>query len=273
MNQDTRFNNNASTFVEALEYFENRAKQLLRHDYFITSLKRFKGGASLFFIKNGKRYQSIYILAPYRNKGLYAKQVVDTILTSTDCGIADYLHAHEIDCVVENLSPFHEYDIIARHYKYQKANRSQVPYMNHIDEGLAILHWINASDEAKKAYCLHPIYQSDADLKSAFNQIELLQIDQKVLILAMEYRNIANAYLSPRNIDTSYDIQLSPLKDVNDMLIADKIQNRKDFELYHKNNHPRSKELTQYFNNWLERLGVSESDYKRYKEMLMVFGK
>ena len=45
------------------------------------------------------------------------------------------------------------------------------------------------------------------------------------------------------------------------MLIADKIQNKKDFELYHKGSHPRSMELDHYFNNWLKRLNISEAFY------------
>ena len=52
--------------------------------------------------------------------------------------------------------------------------------------------------------------------------------------------------------------------------IADKIQNRKDFELYHELTHPRSKELIQYFKNWLEKLGVSEEAYQEYKKRLML---
>ena len=45
------------------------------------------------------------------------------------------------------------------------------------------------------------------------------------------------------------------------MLLADKIQNRKDFERYHKGTHQRSAELEQYFKNWLTRLGVSQEFY------------
>jgi hypothetical protein len=58
------------------------------------------------------------------------------------------------------------------------------------------------------------------------------QVDKRVLLLAVEYRNIANEYLSHK--PSTNDVHLSPIKDVNTMLIADKIQNRKDFEIYHK---------------------------------------
>jgi hypothetical protein len=53
------------------------------------------------------------------------------------------------------------------------------------------------------------------------------------------------------------------------MLIADKIQNRKDFELYHKDIHERSDELKQYFFNWLWRLGVWEGNYQEFKKSIL----
>ena len=84
----------------------------------------------------------------------------------------------------------------------------------------------------------------------------------------MEYRNIANAHLSHRKIFYLDEIKLSPLKIVNDMLIADKIQNRKDFEIYHKNRHKRSEELDCYFRDWLRRLSISEDVYNKIKEIL-----
>jgi hypothetical protein len=49
------------------------------------------------------------------------------------------------------------------------------------------------------------------------------------------------------------------------MLIADKGQNRKDFELHHARTHPRAAELRSYFANWLGRLTISET---RYQELV-----
>lgn len=147
---------------------------------------------------------------------------------------------------------YEEYRIISDFYGDQITNRSGVELMNHIDEGLYILEKIGASESAKRAYCLHPIVQSDEALRDNF---ELLKgLDSTVIINTIEYRSVANEYLSRREIKSLDEIRLSPLKDVNDMLIADKIQNRKDFMKYHYGTHERTNELFDYFNNWLEKL-------------------
>lgn len=167
------------------------------------------------------------------------------------------------------LSNHIEYQIIKTYYDDKTANRSGVLLMNHIDEGLKILDWINASIFAKKAYMIHPIFQSDEAIKEIDNYYGIIEkIDFRVLINVMEYRSVANEYLSKREIQTLSEIRLSPIKDVNDMLIADKIQNRKDFEIYHLGKHERSKELDLYFKNWLRKLNISEQMYGICKEKL-----
>lgn len=88
------------------------------------------------------------------------------------------------------------------------------------------------------------------------------KFEPEVLGLAMEYRNIANAYLSHRKIKNISEISLSPIADVNHMLIGDKIQNYKDFLIYHHGTHDRTEELDQYFKNWLKKLEVSESTFE-----------
>jgi hypothetical protein len=91
----------------------------------------------------------------------------------------------------------------------------------------------------------------------------------------MEYRNIANASLSDI---VGYDgsvigdhwecklkrpIKKSPIGPVNAMLIADKVQNYKDFITYHKDTHPRSVELDFYFKSWLETLLVPDQLFEQ----------
>lgn len=145
-----------------------------------------------------------------------------------------------------------EYRLISEFYGTRRARRSNVLLMNHIDEGLKILDRLGASEQTKRAYCLHPIVQSDQDLLN--NRHLLSNISSDVIMLVMEYRSIANQYLSHRVIKNIDEIILSPLHEVNQMLLADKQQNYKDFVLYHKGKHPRSQELELYFHNWLDRL-------------------
>lgn len=134
--------------------------------------------------------------------------------------------------------------------------------MRHIDHGLAILREIGASDRAMRAFCLHPLVQSDADLAATYPRIGELTDDPQVLTLALEYRHIANATLSTRAIANAEDIPLSPLREVNDMLVADKVQNRADSLTHHAATHSRAGELARYFELWLVRLDIDETRYQ-----------
>jgi len=172
---------------------------------------------------------------------------------------------------MEEIKNWYEYKAILAFYGTQTDKRSGVKLMNHIDEGLYILEKIGASEYAKRAYCLHPTAQDDNALLG-FYFWRKMNPDyvswNEVTINVMEYRSVDNEYLSTRNIRSIDEIRLSPLKDVNDMLIADKIQNRKDFELYHLGSNERSLELDSYFKNWFERLNVDEEFYQEIKNEL-----
>ncbi len=154
-----------------------------------------------------------------------------------------------------------EYRAIAAHYGTRVAARSQVPLIHHIDEGLAILAHLGASAAAQRAYCLHPLVQEDAELAARASRLHELSDDPVVIALAFEYRNVANAALSSRPISSAADISLSPLSEVNAMLVADKVQNRADFLAHHLGTHTRSDALDRYFRLWLERLGIDEPCY------------
>lgn len=165
-----------------------------------------------------------------------------------------------------------EYKLIERHYGEQVAKRSQVPLMNHINEGLVVLDGIGATDGVKRAFCIHPLLQADKDLLDNFDMVAF-KCSPTVVMLAMEYRSVANEFLSDKMDDIVIEdiswgiaeaakvIRLSPLKEVNDMLIADKVQNYKDFVTYHQKTHARTSELDDYFNMWLDRLGVTDKQY------------
>lgn len=155
------------------------------------------------------------------------------------------------------------YSLIKDYYGDKKAKRSGVPYINHIDEGLIVLEDLKAHDCTKAAYCVHPIFQDDDTLRANISHYAGV-IHWSVLALAMEYRNVANRGLNCYQVDNPAKIYLGPLNEVYQMLIADKVQNRKDFLTYHLGTHPGSIELDIYFKNWLRALGVLEAKYEYY---------
>lgn len=152
---------------------------------------------------------------------------------------------------IKDCAPYVE---IRDFYGDRRAERSGVPLIQHIDEGLELLDRLGATDNAKHAYCLHPLFQGDADLARNISRVS--GFDQYLVALVFEYRNVANAYLSHRHLTRIDEIALSPLLEVNDMLRADKLQNFKDFITYHAQTHPRAQELMAYFSNWFKRLNI-----------------
>lgn len=147
-----------------------------------------------------------------------------------------------------------EYMVIKKFYEGQHAQRSGLPYIKHIDDGLKVLDALGAEDRTKAAFCIHPIIQANESLVEALETEAHLTEDPYVAVLATEYRRVANSYLA-RNYTGEGDrdtIKLSPLKQVNDMLIADKIQNRFDMVHYSPlQGTDRGEELLGYFDNWL----------------------
>lgn len=155
-----------------------------------------------------------------------------------------------------------EYKLIKQVYGDDVAKRSQVPLINHIDEGLKILSQIGANLVVEQAYCLHPLVQNNTDLASAVMKQTLKGCDSTAIILAMEYRAVANSYLCRVDTDNFTDADCirivdNTLLEIKLMLVADKTQNYKDFLAHHKNSHVRSAELEAYFSRWIRCLKKS----------------
>lgn len=247
-------------------YLATRARQLQSRGYKVLSLvnqytKQDDGIAMLIVEhKNGGQFYSVYLSPGIRGKGAFKEvhaKMDMPVITIRDCDIAGYLEFNGIDHIVEQgYFDTLEYALIEGYYGNRMAKRSGVWLMNHIDEGLTILDQIGASDDAKAIFCLHPLTQNDVDLAS---NIELLGKYPKLNWKgALEYRETANAYLAQRDIEDISEIRLSDNPDVNNALIADKVQNYKDFMLYHYGSHKDSDRLFDYFHNWFDRLAISD---------------
>lgn len=146
-----------------------------------------------------------------------------------------------------------EYQVISDFYGYQTAARSKVPLMKHINEGLLLLDRLGATDQAKAAFCLHPIVQNNENVDVSWSP---------AYQLACEYRDRANSYLCRPETDhiTTKEQMWDTVGDMSDacrlMLLADKLQNYSDFLLYHHATHARSQQLHRYFRLWIDYLTV-----------------
>lgn len=257
----------AVTDEDIRAYYTTRARQLAHDGYLWSGHLIPVGEAALrtHFVKDGRVHHSVFVRATHRGQG-WAKHVFappppgERFVTTVSCALAPYFEAHDLPYVLAApLLESIEYQQIAAFYGDRTARRSGVFLMNHIDEGLTVLSSIGASDQAKRAFCLHPLVQSDEECAAHIAAVAAAQATVSdgahVLALAMEYRSVANAHLSFHE-RPAQGIRLSPLKDVNDMLIADKVQNRRDFQRFHAATHPRAARLAAYFDEWLVALGV-----------------
>lgn len=253
----------ATTQEEVIQYFKTRHLQLASEG-FSWDRKLYKNADGYFIHfteeSTGKIYDAFYVLLQDRNKGASLRLInsLKEIITINDCGVISFLNKHQkAHRVVTGAFDMPEYKMVEKFYGDGRANRSKIWFMNHIDEGMIILKHLKKSEAAMAGFCLHPLTQDDENLAKHFAMLSQEGNPYNVG-LSLEYRNIANAYLSKRTIQSLDDIHLSPLQEVNDMLMADKIQNYKDFIVAHLGTHPRSDILENYFNNWLEKLGCRE---------------
>ena len=241
----------------ALAYISERAKQLgsigitLSNHIFWDE----KGVEKAIVTNWSNAMTSIFIYRDHRDKGLYPRLLqvfMPYIMTMKDCGITGYLD--RIKCNYQVVEQSYCYDLILSEYGSKVANRSKVPLMDHIDQGLDILNMLPWTEqETRDAYCLHPLVQSDAEYVLHLDRMDNSSYgpSKKALMLAMEYRYVANSYLSNGNLER---LITPTTTNVHDMLVADKYQNEKDFRLYHEGRHERSDQLREYFDTWINEI-------------------
>ncbi len=275
---EVRFEMDADDLEAVERYLRNRAIQILADGFRPVSIEPLEeagvrwGMRALCRAADEKLWQSVYVLASHRRRGYvtrYLRTSPIPVVTTPDCHIEKFLRAQGLKyCVAGRFTESREYQEVQAFYGDRRARRSQLFYMNHIDEGLAVLARLGASERARRAFCLHPLVQADNDLLRNLPRAAQLTDDPQVLMLAMEYRNIANGYLSEAPRREAAEISIGPLREVHDMLRADKVQNFKDFLLHHRHRHPRSDALEQYFRSWLVRLEVAPQTFAQLFEML-----
>lgn len=173
--------------------------------------------------------------------------------------------------VIVDATKYPEYQAVKKFYAGKRAMRSGQPLMKHIEEGVEMMARMRASEVAMKAFCLHPLLQNGSESEMILNWDALKAtpgITLGSIHLATAYRYAANNYLCRPETDhytvESLRFHVGYLSlDLVHMLAADKIQNEQDFNTYHKGTHPRSAELSRYFEIWLDYLEDMDDELRR----------
>ena len=264
-----RLDYDADTKVDIQRYFSTRGKQLMVSGFHIhvrSMEKHADGYYKVRITKAGNNYRSIYIPTHLRGQGLIRKAISENdtpFVTTHSCGVEDVFDKFGADYIVTaKHTEWPEYKYIQKYYGDDCANRSGLFLMNHIDEGLAVFNYAeHATENAMRAFCLHPIFQDyNKGIEKAktyrdgiINDIIVntsRYVSDAVLALAEEYARIADSFL------LGSDLGKFPVSGVSEevkyMLLVDKVQNYKDFRIWHLGTHPKSDELEEYFNNWLK---------------------
>lgn len=156
-----------------------------------------------------------------------------------------------------------EYKWATEIYGKLVAKRSKLSYAKHVLEGAEILQDRGVGIDVIKAFLIHPYYQ-DGNIFN--NPLESTKFSPEAVALAVEYRWVANNSTS-KVFEETGKVALSEYPEINEMLVADKVQNRKDF-LEFNENHINFKLLDAYFKAWLEVLKIPDNEYIRYCKLM-----
>ena len=153
-----------------------------------------------------------------------------------------------------------EWEITRNVLSVRRSERTAVNYFEHVEEGVKILQMLNAPLLVQQAFVIHPLLQHDDALVE--NLPHVIYFNSLALVLCMEYRRVANLG-TRKNIRDTWEISLSPMPEVNLMLVADKIQNRKLYETRLPKDDPDYDEIGRYFMKWMDALSIPEHEYQR----------
>lgn len=153
-----------------------------------------------------------------------------------------------------NYKETEEYWLVSEFYKDKKAQRSGLPYIKHIDDGINIMVNRKNSEVAIRAFTIHPLLQANKDYDN--NIVRVAEnVHPWVLSHTLEYCKVANAYLAKDYKGPDDVVEIAVRSATNDMLIADKLQNYQDLAVYNSG-HPNYNNLRNYFMNWFRALGI-----------------
>jgi hypothetical protein len=144
--------------------------------------------------------------------------------------------------------------IIETHYGQWRAKRSKVLLINHIHEGVSILQALGASEDVQAAFCIHPLVQNSVSTKYPKDFTHIVHMAEMYTIYANTSLCTSEFDKITANLESKLDKLPVMPTEIAYMLYADKIQNYKDFKLYHYGTHENFNRLNRYFRLWINYL-------------------
>jgi hypothetical protein len=269
-----RLDKDRDDFDGVYQYFREYAIQLYSSGYHIRSIEEVSnlGGLATFRNTKGEVFHSFYLYKRLRGKGIYRRLVESenwNILVNYNSELLQYHTRKKVPFVLTNphLTSY-EYIMLEKHYHNEYDNITDRHYMSRVDDALAILTWLGVSDTVKESYLLQPYYYSDYSFKmfsgNSMRSMSTFGIDANKIVNAMEFRHTSLSFIPGGDFTK---ITTSSLDVVNKMLIANRIANKIDFELYFSD-HSMKNSFEDYFDNWLLELAVTDNMYNAFKEKL-----
>lgn len=139
-----------------------------------------------------------------------------------------------------------------------------------VDQTLKVLNHLSSWPAVMRAACLRPLLQDDHTFEYGWKTACKNGVQPRALVLAMEFRRVANSYLCTTLTDFWDDEEVRlrlglVIPPVRAMLIAHKTVGYHQFLLQQAQTHFRRKELRAYFERWFR---VLEADPKTCLKLL-----
>lgn len=142
-----------------------------------------------------------------------------------------------------------EYNYMKDLFSTSVSKRTKDLSTNPMEEGLAILNILESNHITKKAYCIHQLFHNDESLERSWDGNRFPNCDIKSMLLAMEFRTLYKSKPNRNGI-----IKLSPIKEVNEMMLAYKMQQYKNFEINGRGQTDNDELVESSFKNWIKQL-------------------
>lgn len=276
------YNKDSNDVNEAIEYLKNRSIQLLKYDIFCTNIQITNFGVITDYIKTTKfgdnitesKYFGAYIFKDYRGRKIL-KEVSKSkgyFINLPENQLYPYLFRAGIKHTTSSVEYYNDtaYRGIVKYLGNKKVESTPVYQIHKVEYGLAILNWMNANKLCQQATCIMPKIYDDKDLAENWQEFSYKD-DIKSMLLAMETKNLLKLNSVGKTSNCNL-MQISNLKEVNDMLIATAIKNFFIFER-HKEMYARPILISQHFSSWLNKFNCWHlySIFKQKLETIDIF--